>query len=141
MKRTLILAFAIFALIAVSLGYRAYYPSKIAETGRTGNPIVSVSVPVLSAADQEGEGLFNAKCATCHGKDAAGQEGVAPPLVHVIYEPNHHADQSFHRAVQRGTRQHHWPFGDMRPVPDLTAEDVQKIIGYVRALQKANGIF
>ena len=141
MKRTLIVAFAVSALIAVSLGYRAYQPSKVATKAQSGNPIVSVSVPVLSAADRGGEALFNSHCATCHGKDAAGQEGVAPPLVHVFYEPNHHADQSFHRAVQSGVRQHHWPFGDMPPVPDVASEDAQKIIGYIRSLQKANGIF
>lgn len=76
-----------------------------------------------------------------HGKDAADQEGVVPPLIHVIYEPNHHADQSFHRAVQSGVRRLHWPFGDMPPVPEVTSGDAQKIIGYVRSLQKANGIF
>ncbi|MEO9874823.1 MAG: cytochrome c [Anderseniella sp.] len=141
MKRTLILAIAVFALIALSLGYRAYQPPKTAQTGETGNPIVSVSVPVLNAAAREGEGMFNAKCATCHGKNAAGQEGVAPPLVHVIYEPNHHADLSFRRAIQSGVRQHHWPFGDMPPVADVTSDEAQKIIGYVRSLQKANGIF
>lgn len=141
MKRSLILAFAIISLIALSLAYRVFQQPKIAGNGATGNPIVSVTVPVLSIADKDGEVLFNDNCSTCHGKDAAGQEGVAPPLVHAIYEPNHHGDQSFHRAVQNGVRQHHWPFGDMPPVQNVASEDIQKIIRYVRSLQKANGIF
>ena len=59
---------------------------------------------------------FEAKCAVCHGVNAAGQDGVAPPLVHIIYEPSHHGDESFQRAVAMGVRGHHWPFGDMPPV-------------------------
>lgn len=35
------------------------------------------------AAIAEGEKLFAANCATCHGLDAAGQDGVAPSLIGV----------------------------------------------------------
>ena len=48
---------------------------------------------------QSGKRGFEAKCAACHGVNAAGQDGVAPPLVHKIYEPSHHGDESFQRAV------------------------------------------
>ncbi len=141
MKRTLLIALAVVALIALALLFRSYQLSGFAKNGQAGNAIVSVNVPVLSEEVREGEALFNATCAKCHGKNAAGREGLAPPLVHLIYEPNHHPDQSFHMAAQSGVRQHHWPFGNMPPVPDVTREDVQKIIDYVRSLQKANGIF
>ena len=69
-----------------------------------------------------------------------GQEEVAPPLVHIIYEPGHHGDESFQRAVALGVRAHHWRFGNMAPVEGLTREDVALIVAYIRELQRANGI-
>jgi mono/diheme cytochrome c family protein len=88
---------------------------------------------------QRGEQLFDANCAACHGP--AGQGTVSgPPLVHVIYEPGHHSDESFHLAVQRGVQQHHWDFGPMPAVPGLSREEVADIIAYVRDLQREAGI-
>ncbi len=100
---------------------------------------VEVRVPALSAVAAEGGKLFEANCVACHGRNAAGSE-QGPPLVHKIYEPGHHADMSFFRAVGRGVKAHHWPFGDMPPVPGLAGDDVRKIVTYVRELQAANGI-
>ena len=103
--------------------------------------IVEIMVPEsLSANAQIGKAAFEAKCSVCHGINAVGQTGVAPPLVHKIYEPSHHSDESFQSAVSNGVRQHHWPFGNMLPVEGLTREDVTMIIAYVRELQRANGI-
>jgi len=83
---------------------------------------------------------FNAKCAACHGVNAAGKDGVAPPLVHKIYEPSHHGDESFQRAAALGVRAHHWPFGNMPAVEGVTRGDVKMITAYIRELQRANGI-
>lgn len=94
----------------------------------------------LSQNAQIGQLAFEAKCASCHGVNAAGQDGVAPPLVHIIYEPGHHGDEAFHRAAALGVRGHHWPFGDMPSVEGVTRGDVAMIIAYVRELQRANGI-
>ena len=107
----------------------------------SGPPIATVNVPdALSARAQLGQKTYEASCASCHGRNAAGQEGVAPPLVHIIYEPGHHGDESFQRAVARGVRAHHWRFGDMPPVAGLTRRDVAAVVAYVRELQRANGI-
>jgi len=76
----------------------------------------------------------------CHAVNASGQDGVAPPLVHKIYEPSHHGDESFQRAVSLGVQAHHWRFGNMLPVEGLTRGDVKMITAYVRELQRANGI-
>jgi len=105
-----------------------------------GKPMVAVTVPSLSIQESHGETLFNDNCASCHGVNAAGQYGVAPPLVHVIYEPNHHGDMSFQMAASRGVRQHHWQFGNMPPIPNVSENDVINIVAYVRGLQRANGI-
>lgn len=103
-------------------------------------PLVEVTVPQLSPVAQKGEGLFNDNCAACHNTNAVGRDGVGPPLVHKIYEPSHHGDESFQLAAKNGVRSHHWPFGDMAPVEGITRADVSTIIAYVRELQRANGI-
>lgn len=106
----------------------------------SGAPLAEVIVPELTGIASEGEIVFNDNCAACHGKNAAGQDGVAPPLVHIIYEPNHHGDMSFVLAAKQGVRQHHWPFGNMPPVENVTDDEITKVIAYVRTLQRANGI-
>ncbi|WP_415183859.1 c-type cytochrome [Phaeovulum sp.] len=107
-----------------------------------GAPMADVIVPeALSAQARQGETYFNAVCASCHGTNAAGQDGVAPPLVHRIYEPSHHGDMAFVLAARNGVRAHHWPFGDMPPVEErLTDGELGAIVAYVRELQRANGI-
>lgn len=103
--------------------------------------MVTVALPEnLTEEASIGKRAFDTACASCHGANAAGQDGVAPPLVHKIYEPSHHGDAAFHRAAQQGVRAHHWPFGDMPPVEGLTQSDVDAIVAYVRALQRENGI-
>jgi mono/diheme cytochrome c family protein len=112
----------------------------VAARPAVGGAIVEVVVPELQGVESLGERAFNAKCAECHGQNAAGQNGVAPPLVHKIYEPSHHGDAAFLLAARNGARSHHWKFGDMPPVKGVTDADVATIISYVRALQRANGI-
>ncbi|OAN79201.1 cytochrome C [Jannaschia sp. EhC01] len=94
----------------------------------------------LSANAQNGETIYQSQCADCHGVNAVGQDGVAPPLVHVIYEPSHHGDEAFQRAVSVGVQQHHWSFGNMPAVEGLTRGDVAMVVDYIRELQQANGI-
>jgi mono/diheme cytochrome c family protein len=97
----------------------------------------STAEPVGAA--QEGAALFATNCAACHGPGAAGSD-KGPPLVHKIYEPSHHHDGSFYRAVRQGVRSHHWSLGDMPPVPGVSDGEVGRIIAYVRELQRAAGI-
>ena len=114
--------------------------------GPIGDTAVPTAVPTAvtvrgkSLSFSAGETLFNANCALCHGERAAGAES-GPPLVHRVYEPGHHPNFAFHNAVQRGVPSHHWQFGDMPPVANLSEEDVNDIICYVRELQQAEGIF
>ena len=89
---------------------------------------------------QSGEETFNLKCAQCHGSRALGT-AVGPPLVHIYYEPNHHADISFYRAIQGGVPAHHWNYGNMPPVPDVSQEQATQVIGYIRWLQREAGIY
>ena len=107
-----------------------------------GAPIVEVALPDgLSQDARIGQRGFEAKCASCHGRNAAGRNGVAPPLVHEIYEPGHHSDHAFVLATQNGVRSHHWRFGNMPPIEGVTPADAGYIATYVRELQEANGIY
>lgn len=137
------------AAVAVVLAAWAYLaggedePARVASDGGGGvsEPMVEVTVPAsLTANARDGQILFTQNCAACHGPKAGGTD-QGPPLVHRIYEPGHHADGAFLLAVRNGVRAHHWRFGDMPPRPGLRDVEVAAIVDYVRALQKANGIF
>ena len=130
----LILVLGLGALFAVAL-YSTVLKSP--DSGPAGT--VDVLAATLSQEAMQGETLFNASCAECHGENAAGSD-QGPPLIHDIYNPGHHSDQAFYLAVASGSRQHHWEFGDMPPQPQVTVEEVSMIIRYIREVQAANGI-
>lgn len=87
----------------------------------------------------KGRDLFNRHCAACHGRGGRGTE-QGPPLVDRIYRPGHHADLAFHQAVRDGVKSHHWPYGDMPPVTDITPEETEHVIAYLRRRQRSAGI-
>lgn len=116
-------------------------PASDAAISMKNGVLTNVLLPeTFSQNAQIGQLGFEAKCTVCHGVNAEGQDGVAPPLVHIIYEPSHHGDEAFQRAAAMGVRGHHWPFGDMPPVEGVTRGDVTMIIAYIRELQRSNGI-
>lgn len=101
----------------------------------------SVVLPVeLSPSAEVGRIAFADHCAGCHGTNGSGTE-QGPPLIHIIYEPNHHGDAAFVLAARNGSRSHHWRFGDMPPQPQVSEEEIETIIQFVREVQRANGIF
>ena len=93
----------------------------------------------FGAVPARGAELFATHCATCHGEGALGSD-QGPPLIHRIYEPSHHSDLAFYRAVALGVHQHHWEFGDMPPVAGVSGEDAAHIIAWIRREQRAAGI-
>jgi mono/diheme cytochrome c family protein len=126
------------ALIAV---WQARTPDQQTPIQTTaGGAIVAVLSRPVEGNAAIGKQIFDSACAACHGANAAGTDGLAPPLVHKIYEPSHHGDEAFQRAASLGVKSHHWPFGNMPPVQGLTRGDVSMIVTYIRELQRANGI-
>lgn len=97
------------------------------------------ALPPVPADHAEGERLYTANCASCHGVQGVGT-AAGPPLVHRVYEPSHHADVSFTMAIRRGVVPHHWRFGAMPPQPQVADAQIPPIIGYVRWLQRQAGI-
>ncbi|VAW08509.1 hypothetical protein MNBD_ACTINO02-292 [hydrothermal vent metagenome] len=96
---------------------------------------IPVQDPALVA---EGEVLYQASCATCHASNLEGT-AVGPSHLSVIYNPEHHSDEGFRRAVLGGVQAHHWGFGDMPAITGLTDDDLGKIIAYIRENQRIKG--
>jgi mono/diheme cytochrome c family protein len=119
----------LLAVVAVATGCK----DKVPETPPAFDP---GPVPAELAA---GETAFTRTCAGCHGNRAMGSAN-GPPLVHIIYEPNHHSDEAFRRAVSLGSVAHHWSFGAMPAQPGVSGEEVEAIIRYIRWLQGKAGI-
>jgi mono/diheme cytochrome c family protein len=92
-----------------------------------------------STSATNGAALYAASCASCHGKDLRGTD-MGPSHLSVVYERDHHPDDSFRRAVESGVRAHHWQYGDMAPIPELSADQITAIIAYVREVQSREGL-
>lgn len=130
MSRTTFAALAIALVMALSAAGCA------SGDGANGGESTAVVAP---DADN-GATLFAASCALCHGERGVGTQ-TGPPLVHQIYEPGHHSDDSFRNAMKNGVVSHHWNFGNMPARPELSDGDIEDIIAYVRAIQREAGIY
>lgn len=60
-------------------------------------------------------------------------------MLSIVYEPDHHPDESFRSAVTNGVRAHHWDYGPMPMITGLSDAEVTAIIGYIRAAQEREG--
>lgn len=88
----------------------------------------------------KGQMLYEKYCSSCHGLQLDGTD-EGPPLVHPFYKPSHHGDKSFYRAVLQGTKQHHWNFGDMKPVEGMTRKKMDSLVPYVRYYQQQKKLY
>lgn len=120
--KTLIAAVAVFAVAGCSSGLA------------TTTSVSKLSADALTA----GPDAYQQFCAECHGEDLRGTD-EGPSFLSRVYEPNHHADAAFQIAVQRGSPQHHWNFGDMPPVEGISVEQIEAIVAYVRRVQSELG--
>ncbi len=138
------LIFGVSLVLAAAATYTLLRPEPVQNGLQSAAPkstaLVSVTMPVIEGNAAVGQNIFENICAACHGARGAGTPDAGPPLIHKIYEPSHHGDESFQRAVAHGVRAHHWRFGDMLPVDGLTRGDVTMVIDYIRKIQRANGI-
>lgn len=128
----IVLAGVILAVVAVVFGGSSMPRDPM--TGATRFDIPTQD-PTLVA---EGEPLYQAYCASCHGTDLRGT-AVGPSQLSVIYQPGHHPDDAYVLAALRGVRAHHWNFGDMPPIPDLAQADMTRIIAFIREHQRIQG--
>jgi mono/diheme cytochrome c family protein len=99
----------------------------------------SEGTPVATFEGLDGAALYEQACSRCHGVDLRGTD-QGPPFLDAIYRPGHHADAAFFLAAKNGARAHHRNFGNMPPVSGLSDEQIEAIVGHVRAQQRAAGI-
>jgi len=97
------------------------------------------ATPARTFEGTDGAALFQQACAACHGADLNGTD-QGPPFLDAIYRAGHHSDAAFFLAAKTGARSHHWNFGNMPPVEGLSDEQIQAIVDFVRAEQRAAGI-
>ena len=101
-------------------------------------PLASCGSDAGDAAAGDGSALYAARCAACHGADLRGT-GMGPSQLSIVYEPNHHPDDSFRAAIRDGVSPHHWDFGPMPAVSGLDDEEITAIIAYIREVQQREG--
>lgn len=99
-----------------------------------------VKLPAMDGKLTTGKAGYDKFCVSCHGANLVGTD-KGPTFLHRVYHPGHHGDRAFLLAPMQGARQHHWKFGDMKPVPGIKQQHLETIIHYIRAIQKANGLF
>lgn len=134
---------AVGGVLIAGVGLVVFKPQSGGATVTPAGPqttIIDVKIPErLSAVAQAGKKAFDQNCAACHGANGAGTKN-GPPFIHTTYNPGHHADEAFGRAVKNGVQQHHWRFGNMPPQPQVNRQQLYTIVAYVREMQEFNDI-
>ena len=97
----------------------ANIPSETVETGQN---------RVFSQAGAEGKVLFGIHCATCHGLAGAGVVGAAPSIRNLDFLALA-SDDFITQTIRKGR-----PGTAMVARPDLTDDQIQSIIAYLRTL-------
>ena len=137
MKKRLVLPMIIAGVVLAVVAVVAFGGNSSPRDPMTGEREFDIPVqdPALVA---EGESLYQARCAACHGSDLRGT-AVGPSQLSVVYQPGHHPDESYLHAVFNGAQAHHWNFGDMATVVGVTEIDMHRIIAFIRENQRIEG--
>ncbi len=98
-----------------------------------------LDLDAIDTTGVDGALVFANSCAVCHGRGLRGTSS-GPPLLDARYRPGLHADEGFVTTIRLGVRQHHWQFGNMRPVEGLTDAQIAAVIQFIREEQRAVGI-
>jgi mono/diheme cytochrome c family protein len=91
-----------------------------------------------SLSVEQGLVVFAGECARCHGRLARGT-GRGPNLIHPDYGPGVRSDAQFRRAVREGMPAR-GGYGAMPPSPSMSERRLERMITFLRELQRANGI-
>ena len=85
-------------------------------------------IPNLSWAADDGATIYKAKCAMCHGPDAAGKPAMKAPSL-IGDEAKKKSDADLAKGISETAK--HTP-----AVKALSADDVKAVVAYIRSLQK-----
>ena len=86
----------------------------------------------------DGATVYAENCASCHGADLRGT-AQGPSQLSIVYEPNHHSDDSYRAAIRNGAPQHHWAFGNMPAIQGITDDEIELVIQFIRQQQETLG--
>jgi mono/diheme cytochrome c family protein len=87
-----------------------------------------ILIPNLSWAAEDGAGLYKAKCAMCHGADAAGKPAAKIPSL-LSDGVKAKSDDDFAKTITE-TAKH------PGSVKSLTPDQAKAVVTYIRSLQK-----
>ena len=99
----------------------------------------STSPAMEFTLSEEGRVAFAEDCVRCHGRLAEGTER-APALVASRYAPDRFSDGDFNRAVRFGIAPSRPGSGGMPSYPGLTDRDLDRMLAFLRGLQREHGI-
>jgi cytochrome c oxidase cbb3-type subunit 3 len=120
----------VMILVAAVLALASLLLSGGARAGEAPGSDKSMKNPFAGTSDaiKEGEKMFDAKCAECHGGDAMGQSGPDLTDDKWIYGG---ADAEVFDTVMNGRK------GGMPSWKrELSTDDIWKVIAYIRSLSK-----
>ena len=95
--------------------------------------------PASSLSAQSGSVAFAEECAGCHGRLARGTDR-APNLIHSDYGRRTRSDAQFRRAVREGIPARQGRYGEMPAAKDISDRRLDRMITFLREIQRANGI-
>jgi len=87
-----------------------------------------ILIPNLSWAADDGASIYKAKCAACHGADAAGKPAAKIPSL-ISDEAKKTSDDGVAKAIT-DTAKH------PATVKSLPPDQVKMVVSYIRSLQK-----
>ena len=87
-----------------------------------------ILIPNLSWAADDGASLYKAKCAACHGADAAGKPAAKIPSL-ISDDAKKASDDEVVKAVAEKAKH-------PATVKSLPPDQVKQIVSYIRTLQK-----
>lgn len=98
---------------------------------------VSISIPCIASAVDDGASLYRAKCATCHGKQGTGKRSTKAPSL-VSDKVKSMSDDTIRDLVASRTN------GEMEKKSAhtslkkrLTSDQITALVAHIRELQKA----
>jgi mono/diheme cytochrome c family protein len=100
---------------------------------------VLVAGAALTASAADGKALYTKECAKCHGADGKGQTTMGKKLKAKDYsDPKVQEaikDEAMAKAIKDGFKDKDGKVA-MKPMPNLSDDDVNAIVKYMRSLKK-----